>query len=326
MKLGATSLQRDRELTVARQTLTNAASHVRKTAGRYPCLDSAIRFVDTLRHPELRARQAVLADAERIRSDLRRAAGTAAMPEVLLADGETWLKRDLAWFAARLETIPLLFADFEAHESAELARSVRPDGRFVDVGANFGLHSVLLATRFPELHVDAFEPVPQTVELLRANVAKNACARVDVHAVAVSDTEGDLVMTSGLATGNHIVPANGSLVGPESVRVSSIALDGFWKRLGSPPVDTVKVDVEGAEWHVLRGGPGFFGQGPVLLIELVDEWLRRYGHDTAECIDLLRTYGYRFARPIGAGRDGEWSALSDVRSATPGNFLVSRSR
>jgi FkbM family methyltransferase len=310
---------------VARQTLTNAASHVRKTAGRYPLLDSAIRLVDTLRHPELVARQAVLADVERIRAHLRRAAGQAPVPEVLLANGETWLRRDGAWFAARLETIPLLFADFEGREANELARLVTPGGRFVDVGANFGLHSVLLATRFPELHVDAFEPVPATLELLRANVAKNACARVDVHAAAVSDREGELQITSGLATGNHIVPTDGSLVGPESVRVASVSLDGFWRRQGSPPVDAIKVDVEGAEWHVLRGGTDFFSRGPALLIELVDDWLRRYGHDTAECVDLLRRYGYRFCRPIGAGRDGDWSALSDVRAAGAGNFLFSRS-
>src|SRR5439155_16804527 len=154
---------------------------------------------DTLRHPELSARRAVLADAERIRSDLGRAAGTAGVPELLLSDGETWLRRDHAWFAARVETLPLVLADFETDEAAELARSVRPDGCFIDVGANFGLHSVLLATRYPDLHVHAFEPVAGTLELLRLNIAKNACARIDVHAVAVSDAEGELMVTSGLA-------------------------------------------------------------------------------------------------------------------------------
>jgi len=103
------------------------------------------------------------ADAARIRSDLQRAAGTGDIPELLVADGETWLKRDQAWFAARVETLPLLFADFEDREAVELARLVRPNGRFVDIGANFGLHSVLLATRFPDLNVDAFEPVPERV-------------------------------------------------------------------------------------------------------------------------------------------------------------------
>jgi len=310
---------------VARQTLTNAASHVRKTARGYPLLESAINLVDTLRHPELSARRAVLADAARIRSDLQRAAGKGDIPELLVADGETWLKRDQAWFAARVETLPLLFADFEDREAAELARLVRPNGRFVDIGANFGLHSILLATRFPDLNVDAFEPVPETVALLRTNAARNGCTRIDVHAVAVSDREGEVAITSGLATGNHIVPAYRSLITPEAIRVQSVSLDVFWQRKGRPPVDAVKVDVEGAEWNVIRGGKDFFSQTPVLLIELVDEWLRRFEHTTAECVALLREYGYQFARPIGTGRDADWSDLSDFRPAPAGNFLFSRS-
>ena len=86
------------------------------------------------------------------------------------------------------------------------------------------------------------------------------------------------------------------------------------------------MDVEGAEWHVLRGGAEFFSQGPLLLIELVDEWLARLGHTTGECVDLLRNYGYLFARPIGASRDAGWSAISDFRPAEAGNFLFSRSK
>jgi hypothetical protein len=100
-----------------------------------------------------------------------------------------------------------------------------------------------------------------------------------------------------------------------------VTLDSFWQREGRPRVDLVKVDVEGAEWAVLRGGQTFFAQHPLLLVELVPEWLSRFDHRVEECLDLLSASGYTLGRPIGAGRDGPWSQLSSLPIGVGGNFL-----
>jgi FkbM family methyltransferase len=305
-----------------RQTLTNAASHVRRVTQRYSLLDAAVRRMDQLRHPELRDREALLASTRRLRSELRSLSRADRPPELLISGPDAWLRRETAWFLVRLETIPLVLETFEASEATVLAASVQPNGRFVDIGANFGLHSVLLATRFPDLTIDAFEPVPGTVELLRANATRNRCERLRIHACAVADFNGEISVTSQLATGNHLLPAM-SVIAPQSIRVPTLTLDSFWEREGRPTVDAVKIDVEGAEWHVLRGGAKFFSERPLLLVELAEEWLRRYQRTVGQCLALLAGYGYRFARPIGAGRDSSWTEISGLRTESSGNYVFS---
>lgn len=308
---------------MSRETLTNIASHVRRVAQRYRLLGTAVRRLDEVRHPELRQCAALLSTSQRLRQELQAVTHLDAVPDLLLSDGDVWLRRDTAWFQLRPETVALVVGTFEPVEARFLAESVEPNGRFVDIGANFGLHSVLLSTRFPDLTVDAFEPVPTTLEMLRANAARNGCKGLRIHACAVSDADGEVMITTQLATGNHLVSSARSAVHPFSLRVPAITLDSFWQRQGNPPVDLVKVDVEGAEWHVLRGGAAFFSRRPLLMIELAEEWLRRFDHTIDECIVMLGAYGYRYARPIGVGRDAEWTDLSTLRTRSSGNYVFS---
>jgi hypothetical protein len=60
-------------------------------------------------------------------------------------------------------------------------------------------------------------------------------------------------------------------------------------------VDLVKIDVEGAEIHVLRGGLQFLGQTqPLVIMEIRDGEVRRrsFGYDVSDLIGLLCSIGY----------------------------------
>src|SRR5438270_6894923 len=75
----------------------------------------------------------------------------------------------------------------------------------IEVGANIGTTTLLLLRRYGAARVVAFEPAPMTAALLRANVVLNDLDdRVDFHAIALSDSPGDLAMElSARSTGDN---------------------------------------------------------------------------------------------------------------------------
>ncbi len=88
----------------------------------------------------------------------------------------------------------LYFQSIEQHAlgldglAALVAAQVPPASTVVDVGANIGLSTILLARSAQR--VIAFEPSPANVGYLRRNLASNGIANVEVVAAAVSDRPG----------------------------------------------------------------------------------------------------------------------------------------
>jgi FkbM family methyltransferase len=143
----------------------------------------------------------------------------------------------------------------------------------VDVGASWGLFTYHLAHRVGKSgQLFSFEPHPDNAPMLR----KLAQARPNVHfsQVAVSDEAGTAQLLVP-ARGNRQVTAQGSLahgfdgqgVDVRKIEVPLVRLDDA---LG-PHVDVgfVKIDVEGHEMSVLRGGAQMFRRcRPAILIEI----------------------------------------------------------
>jgi FkbM family methyltransferase len=123
--------------------------------------------------------------------------------------------------------------------------------RTVDIGANIGLHSIVM-TRCG-FAVRAFEPDPVHVEILRGNLALNGISGVDVVEAAVSDRDGatEFVRVKGNTTGSHLAGAKGAPYG---------ALDRFSVTVRNAfdavaDADFAKIDAEGHEAVILRSLP-----------------------------------------------------------------------
>lgn len=67
-----------------------------------------------------------------------------------------------------------------------------PDRTFLDVGANIGYYSMLVASRHPQSRVIAIEAFPPIVEKLRKNVEQNALKNIRLISEAASDHAGVL--------------------------------------------------------------------------------------------------------------------------------------
>ncbi|PJJ96376.1 hypothetical protein CO641_14095 [Lysobacteraceae bacterium NML91-0213] len=127
-------------------------------------------------------------------------------------------------------------------------------GTVLDVGANIGM-TTLLHSRLAD-HVHAFEPSPTTFILLEENVERAECDNVTLHNFGLGDTPTGRELTyapdnrSGAYVSDRITASEGHVI--ESIQIDT--LDRFVEGGGTAAVDVIKIDVEGFEMHVLRGG------------------------------------------------------------------------
>jgi FkbM family methyltransferase len=155
---------------------------------------------------------------------------------------------------------------YESEVQDFLADHLTPGKVFWDVGAHYGFFAGLAARLVaPGGHVLALEPAPKNFERLLDTVSRNHLENVDPRRLAVGQTVGKVVLERGDTTSEWRVSPNPNLEG--TLTVPCITLDALMAESGQPP-DVVKIDVEGAELSVIRGGRRLFHEHrPILVVE-----------------------------------------------------------
>jgi FkbM family methyltransferase len=176
-------------------------------------------------------------------------------------------------------------------------------GTLIDVGANVGSVSLLVADRIDDAIL--FEPNPVAAARARENLARNQLA-FKVYEFALSDTNGEIRFEchGGVDVGGHVV-ANSSGNHAAARVVRCITFDKFLRQHGDPdfPVSLVKIDVEGHENWVLRGMRQFFvdKRPPLVMFEYLQ---RTNLEETLKFFDEVRY------RVFELGADGAVAANS----------------
>lgn len=111
-----------------------------------------------------------------------------------------------------------------------------------DLGANIGIFSILVASRFPEAKVYAVEPDKENCERLRRNIELNRLTNVVVVEKAVSIEEGHATLYT---SSNQSAYSLNFFPGARPQKVETIPLSFFDK------VDALKVDIEGTEYEIM---------------------------------------------------------------------------
>ena len=192
------------------------------------------------------------------------------------------------------------FNKMEPEQADAMLRELKEGGVFFDIGANVGYYSILASKLVGKNgSVVACEPVIRNLAFLQRHVVLNNADNVRVLAFACSDENG----TARFSLGPN--SAMGQLVAERSnadVLVPTITLDKMAQELDLLP-DVVKIEVEGAEMKVLKGGAKVLSRAkPTIFLSTHSNELRE------SCLKLLAEIGYAVEPLIGGADPHEFLA------------------
>jgi FkbM family methyltransferase len=178
----------------------------------------------------------------------------------------------------------------------DLSRTLIGAGDVVfDVGANVGVWLLGVARRAGETgSVHAFEPVPENLARLRTHLSLNALDFVRVDPRVLSSEPGEVPFFPSPTSNSGM----GSLVrhhsAAEPVWVTATTLDLYCQEHSIGRVDFLKVDVEGAELLVFRGGARLLAaaDAPAIMFEADDSLAAGLSSSTAATKEFLKDFGY----------------------------------
>lgn len=125
----------------------------------------------------------------------------------------------------------------------------------LDIGANIGIATRLLAYRYPHAVIHAFEPIPENFELMKMNVRR--LPNVVPHLYGLGAADRELEMRIGddnrANKGGYSMFANAR--GATAVSVQVRGVRSTLTELAIRAVDIIKIDTEGAEFEILSALP-----------------------------------------------------------------------
>lgn len=147
------------------------------------------------------------------------------------------------------------YGEFSEQEVRFVLSLIGSDSVVMDIGANYGALTVPMARKAALVY--AFEPQREAFYALAANLALNCLSNVVCENVAMADKPGAIrVPKLDLDAENNIGGLSMDLSGTTltGYEVRAETLDDYVERNGIGRLDLLKIDVEGMEERVLRGG------------------------------------------------------------------------
>ncbi len=218
-----------------------------------------------------------------------------------------------------------LFGVYEGEELSLIFDFLKPlhdifkDGLALDIGANIGNHSVFFDRYFKSIF--AFEPNPSTYSLLKFNSSfSNSIAAFDY---GLGDISGKYSLYEDSENfGASSIGHNDA----EGIKVEIKRLDDDVLEFNN--LCLVKIDVEGFESNVVRGGRETIAKyQPVILIE---QRKSDFEKGEPDAIKLLRDMGYSFCWKSSTKTPGGWicrrlKTLVDVFMGAGENEVITTS-
>ncbi len=184
---------------------------------------------------------------------------------------------DLAFCSptARALLDPLNFPTDEPETVAWIDEFIRGGEVMWDIGANIGLYT-LYAALGPGARVLAFEPGAQSFAALMRNIELNSMGdRVAAYCLAFDEATGPgllHMMNTGAGHSMHAFGRDEAADWPMTPTFSQSALgftvDDFCRIFAVPAPDHVKLDVDGNEAKVIRGGRETLAGAKTMLVEI----------------------------------------------------------
>jgi FkbM family methyltransferase len=176
---------------------------------------------------------------------------------------------------------------FEPAETRVVTEILNPGDTFIDLGAHIGWFTTIASRQVSlDCSVISCEPYPPNAGVLRGNLALNDVQNVHLVEMALGSEPGELTLAptrdSGSITALDWGP--GQLTTTTMTTLDDVAPD-------VPAITLLKMDAEGWEPHVLRGGSATLLRTKHVLFEINKPALKKVGSSADELYSLLREAG-----------------------------------
>ncbi|AIF84132.1 methyltransferase, FkbM family [Candidatus Nitrososphaera evergladensis SR1] len=202
-------------------------------------------------------------------------------------------------------------------QTSLIKRLVKGDYTCLDIGANIGYFTLIMARQARQVY--AFEPEPRNFEILQKNVALNNMQDiVKLYDFAVAETSDRATL--------HLCEMNRGMhrlyqshwCNDGTVEVRTARIDDLVSQ-----ADFVKMDIEGAELGALKGMKKLLERGTVLWMEFHPPSIVEYGASPRDVYDYMESLGYSVEIPgLGKVSFDELEKISNEKAGT--NVLCRR--
>jgi FkbM family methyltransferase len=130
----------------------------------------------------------------------------------------------------------------------------KEDPVIVDAGAHIGMASLYFKMLFPESRIIAFEPVPESMAILKKNIEENQLSNVELVEAVVAPKSGILRIQEPIGegawrSGAGIIPKGWKgIQDNKEIKVEAVGI----QEILSEKIDLFKMDIEGMEYEVIR--------------------------------------------------------------------------
>lgn len=175
---------------------------------------------------------------------------------------------------------------WEPHISNFLKRNIKSDSILCDVGSNYGWHSIQ-SSFFCE-SVYSFEPQKYIHDIQKKSIEENNIENIKLFNFALGDENGTKEMSPIDYNSTSTNMGDLSLgVGGEKIEVRTL------DSMNISRIDFMKIDVQGYEKFVLKGGENTLkGSKPIIIIEMENHQCRRFNYDAMDLFEIIRNLGY----------------------------------
>ncbi len=186
-----------------------------------------------------------------------------------------------------------LLGRWDSNEKAAIQQLLKPGFIVIEVGANFGVNTLEMASIVGrEGHVYSFEANPLVSKYLKKSISMNNLdSHVTIFEKAAGNITKDTFLTFGLQNigGGHLVnTSHGHAIKTKMVRLDDI--------FGSQTnINLLKIDAEGSEQMIIEGAQNIISSNPQLIImmEWSKEGLIRQGSNPRDLIKTLQSNHFK---------------------------------
>ena len=196
----------------------------------------------------------------------------------------------------------LLKGKYEQKVTKVFLQYLKPNLHFLDIGANLGYYSLLVASQCPQAKIYSFEPDSKNFHLFKTSIIYNHFEdKITAYPFAVSDENKQVIISNLGNDANYgarfTANTQADLIphihgdNPYFQEISAISLDTFLPNIA---FDVVKIDIEGHEPFAIQGMMQILKQNrPIIFAEFAPHNLKILGKtEPKDFLHLLTNIGY----------------------------------